>query len=89
MLVQNTSEVHRNKAITRTEEAQRLAWKCFATPEVGRIDRGREAMMESGLELADMANEEYGEANDLPEWRKKYTGRFAKERVMIDLTKDD
>jgi hypothetical protein len=35
-------------------------------------------MMISGLEWDDLANEKKGVPNNLPEWRKKNTGRFAK-----------
>ncbi|KAF1836986.1 hypothetical protein BDW02DRAFT_545049 [Decorospora gaudefroyi] len=67
-----------NKRITRSESAQRLAWHAFSSREKDRIDRGREAMMRSGLWEHDLDKESMGVANGLPEWRKKTTGRFAK-----------
>jgi hypothetical protein len=66
-----------NKAITRSDEAQKLAWKSFSNTEKDRIDRGREAMMESGLVMDDLFRENRGQENALPEWRKLHTGRFA------------
>ncbi|KAF1932934.1 uncharacterized protein M421DRAFT_416531 [Didymella exigua CBS 183.55] len=67
-----------NKQITRSEEVQRLAWQSFSLPEKGRIDRGREAMMQSGLITDDLNLEAAGERNQLPQWKKRCTGRFAK-----------
>lgn len=66
-----------NKHITGTEVAQRLAWLAFSLPEPGRIDRGREAMMQSGLVTDDLNLEAAGKRNELPEWKKHCTGRFA------------
>lgn len=67
-----------NKHITGSEEAQRLAWLAFSLPEKDRIDRGREAMMQSGLMTDDLNLEAAGKRNQLPEWKKYCTGRFAK-----------
>lgn len=67
-----------NKLITGSKEAQRLAWLAFSLPEEGRIDRGREAMMQSGLITDDLNLEAAGKRNQLPEWKKHCTGRFAK-----------
>jgi hypothetical protein len=67
-----------NRAITASEYAQRLAWKNFSTQERNRIDRGREAMLQSGLHTDDLDLEVLGRANKLPEWRKEYTSRFRK-----------
>lgn len=71
-----------NEHITGSEEAQRLAWQSFSVPEKGRIDRGREAMMLSGLVADDLKLEADGERNRLPEWRKSHTGRFAEEHKI-------
>jgi hypothetical protein len=73
-------ELQANEHITGSEEAQRLAWLAFSRPEKGRIDRGREAMMQSGLFTDDLKMEVAGERNQLPEWKKHCTGRFAKGR---------
>ncbi|OAL49566.1 hypothetical protein IQ07DRAFT_511361 [Pyrenochaeta sp. DS3sAY3a] len=69
-----------NKRITNSEEAQRLAWQCFSTPE-DRVDNGRDAMIHSALWDDDLLREDQGLPNKLPGWRKTYTSRFAKERV--------
>jgi hypothetical protein len=71
-----------NKNITRSEEVQRLAWKSFSATESDRIDRGREAMMESGLVVDDLLREDRGQRNGLPEWRKLHTGKFASEESL-------
>lgn len=73
-----------NKNITRSEYAQRLAWESFSSREQDRIDRGREAMMESGLWEDDLRREEQGYENQLPEWKKINTGKFAKEQLEGD-----
>ncbi|KAJ4382073.1 hypothetical protein N0V86_002401 [Didymella sp. IMI 355093] len=73
-------ELQVNEHITGSEEAQRLAWLAFSLPEKGRIDRGREAMMQSGLFTDDLKMEVAGERNQLPEWKKHCTGRFARGR---------
>jgi hypothetical protein len=69
-----------NKRITKSESAQRLAWQSFSATEKDRVDRGREAMMESGLVVADLWKEMDGAANQLPEWKKLHTSRFAREK---------
>jgi hypothetical protein len=68
-----------NITITQTEQAQRLAWQSFAQTERDRMDRGREAMIQSGLFTDDMKMELAGQRNKLPEWKKCNTGRFARE----------
>lgn len=70
------SALHSNRNATRSDAAQRLAWLAFSLPEEGRVDRGREAMMQSGLVTDDLDQEAKGERNGLPEWKKYATGRF-------------
>ncbi|EAT84384.2 hypothetical protein SNOG_08108 [Parastagonospora nodorum SN15] len=77
---ENNMQLKMNKNITKSEAAQRLAWKSFSATERDRIDRGREAMMESGLIVDDLNSEQRGTKNGLPEWRKKNTGKFAREK---------
>ncbi|KAH6616563.1 hypothetical protein C7974DRAFT_47508 [Boeremia exigua] len=72
--------LQKNIDITKTEHAQRLAWRSFALPEQGRIDRGREAMIQSGLPTDDLILEAAGRRNDLPDWKRPWTGRFAMAR---------
>jgi hypothetical protein len=67
-----------NRVITASEYVQQLAWRNFSTQERNRIDRGREAMLQSGLHTDDLDLEALGRANKLPEWRKEYTSRFRK-----------
>ncbi|OAG16253.1 hypothetical protein CC77DRAFT_900293, partial [Alternaria alternata] len=67
-----------NKSITESDYAIRLAWSCFSSNEKDRVGRERMGMMISGLEWDDLANEKKGVPNNLPEWRKTNTGRFAK-----------
>jgi hypothetical protein len=67
-----------NMRITSSESAQKLAWEAFSSREQNRVDRGRNAMMHSGLWSDDLLKEDSGVANELPEWRKTKTGRFAK-----------
>lgn len=74
------SDLRANMSITKSEYAQRLAFQCFSVPEPGRIDRGREAMMVSGLREVDLTKEALDMQNKLPEWRKKRTGKFAGEK---------
>jgi hypothetical protein len=69
----------RNKLITSHEKSKRFAWQCFSSTDRDRIDRGREAMMESGLGADDLAKESQGLNNELPSWRKVRTGMYAKE----------
>jgi hypothetical protein len=71
-------QLRNNMRITSSESAQKLAWEAFSSREQDRVDRGREAMMQSGLWSDDLLKESYGVANELPEWRKTRTGRFAK-----------
>jgi hypothetical protein len=68
--------LRRNHAITRHESVKRLAWQCFSATERDRIDRGREAMMISGLDEDDLRKEKRGLPNELPEWRKRHTSKF-------------
>lgn len=65
-----------NMQATGTEYAQQLAWQSFSVPEYDRLDRGREAMILSGLASEDLTWESLGFPNTLPEWRKPRTGRF-------------
>jgi hypothetical protein len=67
-----------NKIITESDYVQRLAWRNFATKEWNRIDRGREAMLQSGLRTDDLDMEAQGQKNKLPEWKKLYTGKFSR-----------
>ncbi|CAN9145179.1 unnamed protein product [Alternaria alternata] len=67
-----------NKSITESDYAVRLAWSCFSSNEKSRVGRERMGVMISGLEWDDLANEKKGVPNNLPEWRKTNTGRFAK-----------
>ncbi|CAN9288900.1 unnamed protein product [Alternaria alternata] len=67
-----------NKSITESDYAVRLAWSCFSSNEKSRVGRERMGMTISGLEWDDLANEKKGVPNNLPEWRKTNTGRFAK-----------
>lgn len=69
-----------NKQMTASGDAQRLAWRSFALSETGRVDRGREAMMVSGLATEDLCSEAVGVGNGLPEWKKHCTGLFARGR---------
>ncbi|KAH8732566.1 hypothetical protein GQ44DRAFT_602310 [Phaeosphaeriaceae sp. PMI808] len=73
------ANLRRNKKITASDEAQHLAWENFASPERGRKDRGREAMVESGLEYEELVKENQGLENKLPEWKKRFTGKYAQE----------
>jgi len=77
---EDNMQLKMNKTITKSEAAQRLAWQSFSATEKDRIDRGREAMMESGLITDDLISERCGTRNGLPEWRKKITGKFAREK---------
>ncbi|KAE8826748.1 hypothetical protein CFE70_010049 [Pyrenophora teres f. teres 0-1] len=69
--------LQRNKQITQSPIGQKLAWEAFSSREQDRMDRGREALMLSGLWDADLEKEERGQANNLPEWRKAKTSQFA------------
>jgi hypothetical protein len=68
--------LRRNRALTRHESVKRLAWQCFSATERDRTDRGREAMMISGLDEDDLRKEKRGLPNELPEWRKQHTSKF-------------
>lgn len=69
-----------NKKITRSEHAKRLAWQSFSSTEKDRRDNGRQALMESGLVTDDLIKEKRGIKNGLPEWKKRYTSKYAGER---------
>jgi hypothetical protein len=71
-------ELQWNKSITSTDQAQQLAWLAFSLPEQDRVDRGREAMIHSGLDVGDLQLEMQGWPNELPEWKKPRTGKFCK-----------
>lgn len=73
-------ELQTNIDITGTAHAQRMAWQAFSRTEHDRVDRGREAMIQSGLPVDDLWREAIGQPNRLPEWKKHGTGRFAKEQ---------
>lgn len=77
-LDEDLEALKRNKQITRSEEAKRLAFKNFARVEQtdNGVDSEREAMLESGLLSEDLVLERAGKENKLPEWRKRNTGRF-------------
>jgi hypothetical protein len=80
-LARHEKVLRQNKRITRSEHAQKQAWKAFSSSEKDRVDRGREAMMQSGLFEDDLDRECMGKSNGLPEWRKNRTSRFARERL--------
>ncbi|KAH7400704.1 hypothetical protein DE146DRAFT_653688 [Phaeosphaeria sp. MPI-PUGE-AT-0046c] len=71
-----------NRRITKSESARRLAWRSFSSTERDRRDNGRQALMESGLALEDLVKEHKGIKNRLPEWRKRFTGKYAAERKL-------
>ena len=77
VLVRDQMLLQQNKAITQSPLAQKLAWEAFSSREADRIDRGREALICSGLWDNDLEKEAQGLANNLPEWRKARTGQFA------------
>ena len=70
-------ELQWNKYLTQTEESQHLAWRHFSLPERHRVDDWREDMVHSGLEDYDLYLEMHGWENQLPDWKKPWTGRFA------------
>jgi hypothetical protein len=76
-IITQEGALRENMRITSSTSAQKLAWEAFSSRERDRIDRGREAMMQSGLWSDDLLKENFGVANELPEWRKTRTGRFA------------
>ncbi|KAL6152511.1 hypothetical protein ACJQWK_04513 [Exserohilum turcicum] len=69
--------LHYNMSVTHSEAAQKLAWQAFSTSERGRVGRGREAMVISGLDLEDLHLEKQRLPNFLPDWCKAKTGRYA------------
>ncbi|KAF2244231.1 hypothetical protein BU26DRAFT_569230 [Trematosphaeria pertusa] len=73
----NQSILNRNKEITASEDAVRLAWESFAVPDRPT----RHAMMESGLKTEELYKEDRGLPNALPEWKKHRTSRFRAQRV--------
>lgn len=78
-LRQDAENLQINKRITKSEGARRLAWQSFSSTEKDRIDNGRQALIESGLAVEDLEKEYRGIKNGLPEWKKRYTGKYAKE----------
>jgi hypothetical protein len=68
-----------NQDITKSESARQLAWQSFSSTETDRVNREREAMMESGLIVDDLIKESHGYKNGLPEWKKWRTGKFVAE----------
>jgi hypothetical protein len=68
--------LHNNKAVIRSSRAEKLAWKSFAKPDYPT----REVMVESALPGEDLVKEHRGKANNLPEWKKHRTGKFAIEK---------
>ncbi|KAG9192931.1 hypothetical protein G6011_11665 [Alternaria panax] len=74
-----------NKSITGSDLAVRMAWHCFSSNENDRIDRGRQAMMVSGLVDADLSKEDKGVPNKLPEWKKTNTGKYGRCDSPSDL----
>lgn len=81
-LRQDANNLQINKMILRSENARRLAWQSFSATEKDRRDNGRRALMESGLATDDLIKEKRGIKNGLPEWKKRYTGRYAAERKV-------
>lgn len=79
-LKRDANNLQINKKITRSENAKRLAWQSFSSTEKDRRDNGRQTLMESGLATDDLIKEKRGVKNGLPEWKKRYTSRFAAER---------
>ena len=73
----SNAELQWNKYLTETEESQYLAWRNFSLPEQNRIDDWREDMVHSGLEDYDLYLEMNGWQNQLPDWKKPWTGKFA------------
>ncbi|KAF2852183.1 hypothetical protein T440DRAFT_370995, partial [Plenodomus tracheiphilus IPT5] len=71
-------QLEHNRAITKSKAARRSAWRNFSSREKDRIDRGREAMLASGLPQEELNREYEGKPNNLPGWRKKHTSVFAK-----------
>ncbi|KAL5120668.1 hypothetical protein ACEQ8H_001417 [Pleosporales sp. CAS-2024a] len=79
----SNEELNKNKSITRSEYAQRLAWQSFSATEQDREDCGREALMESGLVVDELIKEHSGIKNCLPEWRQRYTSKFSSESRFV------
>jgi len=73
-----------NISATKSKMAQFSAWKNFSSREQDRIDRGREAMMESGLAVEDLEKELEGRPNRLPDWRKVRTGQFSQRLPIME-----
>jgi hypothetical protein len=69
-----------NQNITDSEFAKEFAWEAFSKREKDRVDRGRQAMMVSGLDMQDLVKAMNREENGLPEWRKVKTGSFARRK---------
>ncbi|OSS54999.1 hypothetical protein B5807_00402 [Epicoccum nigrum] len=70
-------ELQWNQYLTQTDHARYWAWQAFSLPELDRVDRGREAMVHSGLDEVDLQRENHGWPNGLPDWKRPWTGRFA------------
>lgn len=66
-----------NRSLTNTEPAQRLAWKSFSSPVYSTYG----AMLESAFPADHIEAENHGLPNDLPEWKKWKTSRFAMEEA--------
>ena len=75
---QTNVDLQWNKYMTESDDAQYLAWLAFSIPEQGRIDRGREDMIHSGLDGMDLQLEMNGWPNNLPDWKRPMTGRFVR-----------
>lgn len=76
-LEQDAGNLQLNKRITKSEYARQLAWQSFSATERERIDNARQALMESGLVAEDLIKERHGVKNGLPEWKKRFTGKYA------------
>lgn len=69
-----------NRFATNSERGAFFAWRAFAEPS----RPGREAMVCSGLDSADLEDEWRGRGNRLPRWKKGVTGRWARRGWVPD-----
>ncbi|KAF1959836.1 hypothetical protein CC80DRAFT_405634 [Byssothecium circinans] len=65
----------RNVKATRSDEGKKIAWASFSVEDWAE----RQVMVESALPSDDMSKESRGAPNNLPDWIKHKTSKFAQE----------
>jgi hypothetical protein len=73
------AKLRQNEKNTASDEARKLAWRNFSKEDKST----RQVMLESALPEVELIKETRGQANDLPDWIKYRTSKYAREQAEL------